>query len=246
MEPIFLYRVDHAHDKEKAKAILLVAERNLKKWSFSQQLNNGIAQKREARLAARETLANSAGRLKQSDDGADGFRRTRGHRLVDAALDLYSHESSRLLRRVKAAVPRAIGADASRGGRLATAPLRRLADRYVIEAALAVANGHAVPEHVTEAFTRLPEVMDAAETRSSQVERAVLDLVESVVLIGREGDVFPAVVTDTDDRGARIQLCDMAVTSRVVAHRVEPGDDLTVRLVATDPLKRQISFERVS
>jgi exoribonuclease R len=128
----------------------------------------------------------------------------------------------------------------------ATAPLRRLADRYVIEAALAVANGQPVPEHVTEAFTRLPEVMDTAENRSSQVERAVLDLVESVVLLGHEGDVFSAVVTDTDDRGARIQLCDMAVTSRVAAHRVEPGDDLTVRLVATDPLKRQSSFERVS
>ena len=41
----------------------------------------------------------------------------------------------------------------------ATAPLRRLADRYVVEAALAVANGDAVPEHVEAAFAELPTVM---------------------------------------------------------------------------------------
>lgn len=39
----------------------------------------------------------------------------------------------------------------------ATAPLRRLADRYVIRAALAVANGQPVPFAVTDAFTRLPK-----------------------------------------------------------------------------------------
>ena len=45
----------------------------------------------------------------------------------------------------------------------ATAPLRRLADRYVTEAALAVANGLSVPDWVSAAFERLPEVMDRAD-----------------------------------------------------------------------------------
>ena len=38
----------------------------------------------------------------------------------------------------------------------ATAPLRRLADRYVVMAALAVANGQPVPDPVQAAFPRLP------------------------------------------------------------------------------------------
>ena len=38
----------------------------------------------------------------------------------------------------------------------ATAPLRRLADRYVIEAAVLVANGQAVPEELGAIFQRLP------------------------------------------------------------------------------------------
>ncbi len=127
-----------------------------------------------------------------------------------------------------------------------TAPLRRLADRYVIEAALAIANGASVPETVQQAFTRLPKEMDAAETRASTVERAVIDLAEAVVLHGAEGRTFTAVVTDIDDRGARIQLCDPAVVARVPARHVEPGDEVRVRLVAADPVKRQITFERVS
>ncbi len=128
----------------------------------------------------------------------------------------------------------------------ATAPLRRLADRYVIEAALAVANGKPVPDDAQQAFAALPAVMDSSGSRSSRVERAVVDLVEAVVLHGREGDVFTAVVTDVDDRGARIQIADPAVVARVSAHRIEPGDTFQVRLVTADPLKRQLSFERVS
>ena len=128
----------------------------------------------------------------------------------------------------------------------ATAPLRRLADRYVIEAALACANGRPVPDHVQAAFTTLPEVMDRAEAQSSRVERAVIDLVEAFVLQGSEGRTFEAIVTDVDDRGARIQLTDPAVVARVSAHRVEPGDALVVRLLSADPAKRTVTFERVS
>ncbi|MCU1395422.1 MAG: ribonuclease [Ilumatobacteraceae bacterium] len=128
----------------------------------------------------------------------------------------------------------------------ATAPLRRLADRSVVEAALAVANGSPVPDHVQAAFARLPDVMDKADARSSRVERAVIDMVEAIALQGSEGTTFDVVVTDVDDRGARIQLSDPAVVARVSAHSVEPGDALTVRLVSADPAKRTVTFERVS
>jgi exoribonuclease R len=127
----------------------------------------------------------------------------------------------------------------------ATAPLRRLADRYVVRATLAIANGQPVPEVVTAAFAQLPSVMARADSLSGQIDRAVIDMAEAIMLRGREGEVFPAVVTDLDDRGARMQLHDLPVVARITAHHVAPGDTLRVKLVAADPDKRTISFERV-
>jgi exoribonuclease R len=127
----------------------------------------------------------------------------------------------------------------------ATAPLRRLADRYVVRAALAIANGQPPPAAAVEAFEKLPTVMARADAISGQVERAVVDLAETVMLQGREGDLFRAVVTDVDERGARMQLCDLPVVARVAAHGVEPGDLLSVRLNAADPEQPPARFERV-
>ncbi len=128
----------------------------------------------------------------------------------------------------------------------ATAPLRRLADRYVIRAALAVAGGQPVPAAVSEAFTRLPAVMAKAGARSGQVERAVIDLAETAMLNGREGENFAAVVTDIGENGARFQLCDLPVVARTSAHDVVPGAAIRVRLDQVDPVQRSLSFTRVA
>ena len=50
--------------------------------------------------------------------------------------------------------------------------------------------------------------MAKAEEKAGQIDRATLNLAEAVVLEGREGSQFNAVVTDLDERGARIQLSD--------------------------------------
>jgi exoribonuclease R len=128
----------------------------------------------------------------------------------------------------------------------ATAPLRRLADRYVVMAALAVANGKPVPDNTAAAFERLPKVMDRADARDSAVERAVIDLAECAILAGREGEIFSAVVTDIGENGARIQLCDLPVVARVTAHGALPGTPVRLRLTKADLATRQISFERIS
>lgn len=117
----------------------------------------------------------------------------------------------------------------------ATAPLRRLADRYVVQAALAVANGQPVSAAVSQAFERLPPVMARADAKSGQVNRTVLDLAEAVALANRVGETFDAIVTDTDERGARIQLCDEAVIARLAGSTLEPGERVSVRLTGTDP-----------
>lgn len=128
----------------------------------------------------------------------------------------------------------------------ATAPLRRLQDRYVIEATLAVANGRAVPEAILEGFERLPQAMSQGDQRANRAEREALDLAEAVVLSGREGEIFEAVVVDEGEWGVEVQISDPAVLVRTQARRVDPGDDLRVRLVTADPARRHIEFERVS
>jgi VacB/RNase II family 3'-5' exoribonuclease len=128
----------------------------------------------------------------------------------------------------------------------ATAPLRRLADRYVVETALAIANGETVPDSAAAAFEKLPEVMARADARGSQIERAVIDLAEAAMLQDRVGETFAAVVTDQDERGARIQLCDLPIVARATAHHADPGDAIRVKLLAADPATRRIVFERVA
>ena len=124
----------------------------------------------------------------------------------------------------------------------ATAPLRRLADRYVVRCTLAIANGQPVPQAVTEAFARLPKVMGRADARASQINHAAIDLAEAVMLKGREGETFKAVVTDVVDQRVRVQLSDMPVVANVKASGPRQGDGLTLRLVSADPDQRSIVF----
>jgi exoribonuclease R len=127
-----------------------------------------------------------------------------------------------------------------------TAPLRRLADRYVVQAALAVASGAAVPDHVAEALPKLPKAMASAASRSGQIDRAVIDLAEAVMLEGREGSTFTAVVLDEDDQFVKVQLGEVAVVTRVKAQGLHPGDELRVRLESVDTARRTVSFDRVA
>ena len=128
----------------------------------------------------------------------------------------------------------------------ATAPLRRLPDRHVVSTVLALANGRPAPEAAVQAFEDLPEIMARADALGGRIERAVVDLAETVMLQAREGETFRAIVTDTDERGARIQLCELPVVARVAANRVQPGEDLQVRLTQADPANPPARFQRIS
>jgi exoribonuclease R len=124
----------------------------------------------------------------------------------------------------------------------ATAPLRRLADRYVVTAALALANGRTVPPSVTEAFAALPKVMARADAIGGRIDRAVVDLAEAALLQGREGETFAALVTDIDERGARIQLRDLPIVTRLAVDGLLPGAALRAKLIETDQRARTARF----
>ena len=127
----------------------------------------------------------------------------------------------------------------------ATAPLRRLADRYVCLASLAIAEGKAVDPTIIAAFEKLPAVMDKADSKSSQVESAVVELAESVVMSGREGSEFDARVTEIDMRGAKVQLCDEPVLTRLPGDGLSAGDAIKLKLIEAIPARRLSRFERL-
>ena len=128
----------------------------------------------------------------------------------------------------------------------ATAPLRRLADRYVVQAALAVANGRAVPSEVTAAFERLPPVMARTDALAGRIDRAVIDLAEATLLTGQEGRAFTAVVIESDEHGAKVQLREQPIVARVNGASLSPGDVVRLQLTGADPSHRTISFALLS
>jgi exoribonuclease R len=120
----------------------------------------------------------------------------------------------------------------------ATAPLRRLQDRFVSECCLAACAGTPVPGWVRAGLPALPAAMAAADHRAREVERGVIDLVEAVLLAPRVGERFDAVVVDD----GLVQLRDPAVRARLDGHGAEPGTEVAVRLDAADPVTRTVRF----
>ncbi|HEV2889607.1 MAG TPA: RNB domain-containing ribonuclease [Frankiaceae bacterium] len=118
-----------------------------------------------------------------------------------------------------------------------TAPLRRLADRFANEVVLALHEGRDVPARAREALPALPDLMVAADRRARELERAVLDYVEAVMLRSRVGETFAAVVVGN----GMVQLADPAVRARY-AGAARPGETVTVRLTEADPEKRRVRF----
>ncbi|BEP11896.1 RNB domain-containing ribonuclease [Acidothermaceae bacterium B102] len=129
----------------------------------------------------------------------------------------------------------------------ATAPLRRLADRYVNEVCLALSAGSPVPEWARASLPALPALMASADHRAHELDRAMVDLAEAVTLAGRVGDVFPATVVEVreahDDHPARatVQLTTPAVRARCSGD-LPLGQEVDVRLVTADVATRTVAF----
>jgi exoribonuclease R len=132
----------------------------------------------------------------------------------------------------------------------ATAPLRRLGDRYVSECCLAACAGTAVPDWVRAALPQLPEEMSDADRRAHEVDRAVVDLAETLLLEGRVGDHFAGVVVEVDsaphaDRG-QVQLADPPVRARLEGADLPLGREVEVVLDTVDIDARRLLFTLTS
>ena len=131
----------------------------------------------------------------------------------------------------------------------ATAPLRRLADRYVLDLAVALMSGAAIPTDLptddAATLDRLPPVMAAVGSLASRVERDCIDLVEAVTLLGREGEVFNGVVVEDAGPTSVVHLMDEGIRIRLKLADAVAGDAVSLRLVTADPAKRTLTFEPV-
>jgi exoribonuclease R len=127
----------------------------------------------------------------------------------------------------------------------ATAPLRRLVDRYSGEVCAAISAGGPIPEWAHEVLPGLPETMEKSNRRAQQYEAGIVSAVEAAVLERSIGDVFEAVVVDVDHDGdgGKVQLTDPAVTARCVGEHLRLGKRVHVRLVLADVMQRQVRFE---
>lgn len=130
----------------------------------------------------------------------------------------------------------------------ATAPLRRLVDRYVLEACVALHHGEEVPGWVRDALPGLPATMRASGQAAGRWERGVLDLVEAAVLADRVGEDLRAVVVEVTGDGSRgeVTVEDPAVEGRLVAAegagRLPLGEEVLVRVEAVDVGARRVDL----
>jgi len=129
----------------------------------------------------------------------------------------------------------------------ATAPLRRLVDRYTGEICVALCAGQPVPDWVQAALPGLPATMQSSGRRASQYERAVLDLAEAAMLSSRVGESFAGAIVEvaatTPTRGV-VMVRDPAIEAGVSAAMALPlGADVSVILVEADPARRSVRFE---
>jgi exoribonuclease R len=129
----------------------------------------------------------------------------------------------------------------------ATAPLRRLIDRYAGEVCVALCAGRSPPDWALEKLDTLPDTMRRSDHTAGQFEHATIDLLEAVVLSTRVGETFPALVTsraDGDTRSGMVMIQQPAVETRIDAARELPlGERIAVKLMESDPARRRVRFE---
>jgi exoribonuclease R len=128
----------------------------------------------------------------------------------------------------------------------ATAPLRRLVDRYSGEICVALCAKQPVPAWALAALPDLPATMQTSGHRAGQYESAVLNLAEAVVLAPRVGEVFPGAIVEVardDPRKGTVIVREPAIEASVSGSTALPlGADVRVSLVEADPVRRVTRF----
>jgi exoribonuclease R len=124
----------------------------------------------------------------------------------------------------------------------ATAPLRRLVDRYVGEVCVSVCAGLEVPGWVRSALPGLPARMADSDRRAGELERECVALMEAAVLADSVGQTFDAAVIDVNHKGGgTVQLAEPAVRASCEGN-LPLGEAVRVTLLKADVESRSVRF----
>lgn len=127
----------------------------------------------------------------------------------------------------------------------ATAPLRRLVDRWVLAICLGVSDGSGVPAWARESLAELPELMQASGQRASRLNADTVNCVEAALMHPLVGKTVQATVIEIRGEGERagIQIADPAVTaSAPVPAGAKPGETVSLTVVRADIAKGEVEF----
>ncbi|MFC0674313.1 RNB domain-containing ribonuclease [Brachybacterium hainanense] len=103
----------------------------------------------------------------------------------------------------------------------ATAPLRRLVDRFVLLVCHAHAQGRAPEPELLAALAQIPPIMQETVARAGSLERSAIDLLEAEALRAFVGEQLPATVIEVREAGenaparVEVQLAEPPVTAWV-------------------------------
>jgi exoribonuclease R len=117
----------------------------------------------------------------------------------------------------------------------ATAPMRRLADRYVLDLLVAqFANDTQTIESLKPVLVQLPAIMEAAERRAAKVDRECIDLIEATMLLPLIGTELLATVIDITPDNWKVEIQTPAVVWRIRAtqgRQAQYGDEVRVKVI---------------
>ena len=128
-----------------------------------------------------------------------------------------------------------------------TAPLRRLADRYVLDLLITLKEGGRPSAEAVASLFALPKVMDEAERKSNQLERKVVDVAEAWELRDCVGQTFAALVLDSSAERIEAQLLDRPIRATIRVNGGAPslplGERVHAKLVSVDVAAGKADFQ---
>lgn len=104
-----------------------------------------------------------------------------------------------------------------------TAPLRRLADRYVLDLLVELSAGREPQDGITHVFEALSTVMESSDRVARSLEIEVLDRAEALFLKKRIGDIVSALVVRLRADSVTVQITDPPVRARIPLQRFAPN-----------------------
>lgn len=127
----------------------------------------------------------------------------------------------------------------------ATAPLRRLVDRWTLAICLAVSNDEEAPAWARQSLAELPGLMQTSGQRAARLNADTINRVEAALLAPFVGTRIEATVIEIRNGGERasIQIADPAVTaSAPVPAGTKPGTTLPLTVVSADIARGEVEF----